>query len=111
MLARAHDAGRVLVTLDKDFGEFAVVRGLSAQAQGRTAVQIVDRYHEDLAAGGIVTVQPGSATITSKSREREPASPRDRQGQSRALRGSSLATPEDLPAPDLGVPPLASPHR
>ncbi|MGH7340401.1 MAG: DUF5615 family PIN-like protein, partial [Candidatus Rokuibacteriota bacterium] len=70
ILARAHEAGRVLVTLDKDFGELAVVRGLphsgiirlvgfSAMAQGRTAIQILDHYHEDLAAGGIVTVQPG----------------------------------------------------
>jgi predicted nuclease of predicted toxin-antitoxin system len=52
ILARAHQAGRVLVTLDKDFGEVAVVRGVphsgivrlvgfSARTQGRTCNQIL----------------------------------------------------------------------
>ena len=27
IMARAHDQGRILVTLDKDFGELAVLRG------------------------------------------------------------------------------------
>lgn len=74
ILARAHQAGRVLITLDKDFGELAVVRGalhygiirlvgFSAREQGRTCTRVLDRYHEDLAAGGIVTVQPGRVRL------------------------------------------------
>ena len=31
ILARAHSQGRVLVTLDKDFGELAIVRGRPLQ--------------------------------------------------------------------------------
>ncbi len=28
ILAKAHEAGRILITLDKDFGEMAIFRGL-----------------------------------------------------------------------------------
>lgn len=74
ILARAHQADRVLVTLDKDFGELAVVRdvphsgivrlvGFSARGQGRVCLQILDRYREDLASGGIVTVHPGRVRL------------------------------------------------
>jgi len=74
ILARAHEAERVLVTLDKDFGELAVVRGVphsgivrlvgfSARAQASTCIQILDRYRKGLAAGGIVTVQPGRVRL------------------------------------------------
>ena len=74
ILRLAHEQKRVLVRLDKDFGELAVafgrqysglVRlvGLSAREQGAICVDILDRYGQELAAGGIVTVEPGRIRI------------------------------------------------
>jgi predicted nuclease of predicted toxin-antitoxin system len=58
----------VLITLDKDFGELAVVRRLahagivrlvafSARAQGDACVEVLSRYGEPLSRGAIVTVE------------------------------------------------------
>jgi predicted nuclease of predicted toxin-antitoxin system len=74
ILAHAHQAGRVLVTLDKDFGEIAVVHGaphagiirlvgFPARAQGRVCLQVLERYREALGAGGIATVEPGRVRL------------------------------------------------
>lgn len=74
ILRLAHEQDRVLVTLDKDFGELAVafgrphsglVRlvGMSAREQGPMCVDILSRYAEELAAGAIVTVEPGRIRI------------------------------------------------
>ena len=74
ILRLAHEQGRVLVTLDKDFGELAVafgrphsglVRlvGMSAREQGPMCVDILSRYAEELAAGAIVTVEPGRIRV------------------------------------------------
>lgn len=65
---------RVLVTLDKDFGELVIVRGqphvgivrlvnLSAAEHGPTTVQVLQRYEAELRAGAIVTVEPGRVRI------------------------------------------------
>ncbi len=67
ILNRAYQEGRVLVTLDKDFGELAVVRNqphagivrlvnLSAQQQGSICLQVLRSYENDLAQSAIVTV-------------------------------------------------------
>jgi predicted nuclease of predicted toxin-antitoxin system len=59
---------RILVTLDKDFGELAIVRGMehwgivrlveqSIRHQGRLALAVVNEYEKELAAGAIVTVE------------------------------------------------------
>ena len=67
ILARAHREGRVLVTLDKDFGELAVVRGhphrgiirlvdISATQQAQVCLQILQRYERDLTRGALITV-------------------------------------------------------
>jgi len=74
ILRLAHEQKRVLVTLDKDFGELGVafgrphsglVRlvGMSAREQGPMCVDILSRYAEELAAGAIVTVEPGRIRI------------------------------------------------
>jgi predicted nuclease of predicted toxin-antitoxin system len=74
ILRVAHEQGRVLVTLDKDFGELTVafgrphsglVRlvGMSAREQGPMCVDILNRYADELAAGAIVTVEPGRIRI------------------------------------------------
>lgn len=66
VLRRAHREGRVLVTLDKDFGELAVVQGLphcglirlvnvAARRQPLLCTHLLSRYREDLEGGAIVT--------------------------------------------------------
>jgi predicted nuclease of predicted toxin-antitoxin system len=70
ILAAAHAQGRVLVTLDKDFGELAIVREMShsgiirlvnfrAESQAQACLQVVERYEQDLVDGAIITVEPG----------------------------------------------------
>jgi predicted nuclease of predicted toxin-antitoxin system len=68
ILARALAEGRVLVTLDKDFGELAVLRGLphagilrlvglSALQQANVTLQVVEAHAADLAAGAFITAE------------------------------------------------------
>jgi predicted nuclease of predicted toxin-antitoxin system len=74
MLARAHAEGRVLVTLDKDFGELAIVRGLphagivrivnhGARAQATACLHALAMHGDELAAGAIVTIEPGRIRV------------------------------------------------
>jgi predicted nuclease of predicted toxin-antitoxin system len=64
ILDQAHREQRVLVTLDKDFGELAIRRGLphsgivrivnfSARQQGAVCQQVLSRYGDELARGAI----------------------------------------------------------
>lgn len=66
ILARAYIEARILVTLDKDFGELAIIQNLphcgimrlvniSAVLQGSVCSFCLSSYGEDLLAGGIVT--------------------------------------------------------
>lgn len=74
ILARARDEGRILVTLDKDFGELAVVHGephcgivrlvdCSVTRQAATCTLVLARHGDTLAAGGIVTAEPGRLRV------------------------------------------------
>jgi predicted nuclease of predicted toxin-antitoxin system len=74
ILARAHDEARILVTLDKDFGELVVVRGAahsgivrvvntSARQQANAILQVLGRYAAELSKGALVTVEPGRVRI------------------------------------------------
>ena len=74
ILARAHAEGRVLVTLDKDFGEpwrsarTATLRcypacKLSVQGAGPASAEVLRTYAEHLDAGAIITAEPGRARI------------------------------------------------
>lgn len=67
ILRVANAQGRVLVTLDKDFGELAIVRGaphrglirvagLRGPEQGPAVVEVLRVYQSDLAAAAILTV-------------------------------------------------------
>ena len=67
ILSFAHHEGRILVTLDKDFGELAIVRGLphsgiirlsgiSSKEQGNTCQAVIERYAQDLKKAAIITV-------------------------------------------------------
>jgi predicted nuclease of predicted toxin-antitoxin system len=74
ILARASQERRVLVTLDKDFGELAIVRGarhtgivrivgLAARDQAAGCLQVLARHGGLLEAGAIVTVEPGRIRV------------------------------------------------
>lgn len=74
VLARAFLNQQLLITLDKDFGELAVVRQrphvgilrlvtLRAEDQGTAAVAAIARYGAELARGAMVTVEPGRVRI------------------------------------------------
>jgi predicted nuclease of predicted toxin-antitoxin system len=76
ILAYAHEQGRVLVTLDKDFGELAVARGashggilrlvnISARQQAAVCLQVFASHGSELGAGAIVVAEPGRLRIRS----------------------------------------------
>lgn len=66
ILFRAHQEERILVTIDKDFGELVIVRGkqhagivrlvgLRSGQQGPVCTEVLSRYGTELRAGAIVT--------------------------------------------------------
>lgn len=66
ILETAHSQARILITLDKDFGELAIVRqlphsgilrlvNLAIKQQAPICLQVLERYGEELLAGAIVT--------------------------------------------------------
>ena len=74
ILQRARAERRAIVTLDKDFGELAVVRGLAHygilrlvdirvrdQAQATTAA--IRRFGPQIEAGAIVTIEPNRTRV------------------------------------------------
>lgn len=74
VLAHAHREGQVLVTIDKDFGELAIVRRqphggivrlvtLRAEDHGPVAVATLEQYRDELQAGAIITVEPGRVRV------------------------------------------------
>ena len=74
ILDRAHQEARVLVTLDKDFGELAIVRGrphsglvrlvdLSTSEQARISVAVLAKYGRELGAGAIITVEAARVRV------------------------------------------------
>ena len=74
ILRLAHVERRVLVTLDKDFGEIAIVRGVPrsgivrlvevrARDQARTASHVLLHHENELLEGAIVTVEPGRLRV------------------------------------------------
>jgi predicted nuclease of predicted toxin-antitoxin system len=74
ILARARVDGRILVTLDKDFGELAVLHGeahcgivrlvaISARQQAAVCQQVLAVHGPELAAGAIITAQTGRLRI------------------------------------------------
>lgn len=74
ILRRAHQEARVLVTLDKDFGELAIVRGqahsgivrlvaLSTAQQAVMCAAVLTKYELELEAGAIVTAEAGRIRV------------------------------------------------
>lgn len=74
ILANACEDRRILVTLDKDFGELAIVRGRShsgivrmagfrAREQAGVCLLVLERFGNELSLGAIVTAEPGRVRI------------------------------------------------
>lgn len=74
ILSQAWREGCVLVTLDKDFGELAILRGMPhagiirlagipSSSQGPMCVVLLTNYGHELARGAIVTAEPGRVRI------------------------------------------------
>jgi predicted nuclease of predicted toxin-antitoxin system len=68
ILERAYREDRVLVTLDEDFGELAIVRGmphagiirlvnLGTSQQAVTCLRVIKLHEDDLKAGAIITAE------------------------------------------------------
>lgn len=68
ILAFAYRENRVLITLDKDFGELAIVFGqphngilrlvnMSTKKQGEVCVEVLARYESSLLAGALITAE------------------------------------------------------
>lgn len=80
ILEIARKAGQILVTLDKDFGELAIVYNrphcgivrlvnLAAGEQARVCSRVLDLYGEELLKGAIVTAEAGRLRIRPPSKE------------------------------------------
>jgi predicted nuclease of predicted toxin-antitoxin system len=76
ILAQAHRDQRVLITLDKDFGELAIRRmlphcgivrlvNIAARQQGAVSQQELTQYGDELTRGAIITVEAGRVRIRS----------------------------------------------
>jgi predicted nuclease of predicted toxin-antitoxin system len=74
ILARAYSEDRILVTLDKDFGELAIVFGkphsgvvrlvnFRARQQAAVCLQVLTEHGTELLSGAIVTAMPGRLRI------------------------------------------------
>lgn len=74
ILDMASSNGQIVLTLDKDFGELAVLHrarhagivrlvGISARMHGTAAHEAMQRYAEELSKGAIVTVTPGRVRV------------------------------------------------
>ena len=74
IIDRAHAEGRVLVTLDKDFGELAVLQGkshcgilrlvgISAHQQAAICLQVFAKHETDLRSSAIITAEAGRMRI------------------------------------------------
>ena len=74
ILAQAHADERILVTLDKDFGELAILRSaphcgilrivdFSARRQADACLAVIAAHGAELLLGAIVTAEPGRVRI------------------------------------------------
>ncbi len=78
ILEYAHREGRILVTLDKDFGDIAVFQGIShsgivrlvripSSQQALICLHVLDKYGTELIAGAIVTAESNRLRIRTPS--------------------------------------------
>jgi predicted nuclease of predicted toxin-antitoxin system len=78
ILARAHAEERILVTLDKNFGELAILHGrahhgilrrvnFSARQQAAACLAVLAAHGDDPLSGAIITAEPGRMCIRPQS--------------------------------------------
>ena len=78
VLRRAVAESRVLATIDKDFGELAIVQGqvhaglirlvgFRARDQGSAIAKLLDEYAKDLTGGAILTAEPWRVRVRPRS--------------------------------------------
>ena len=76
ILSAAHREERILVTLDKDFGEIVILGGaphsgiirlvdFSLEQQTAVCLDVLSRHGDTLKSGAIVTAEPGRLRIRS----------------------------------------------
>ena len=74
ILETAHGEGRILVTLDKDFGELAIVLrqphggivrlvDFAARQQAKVCLRVLDAHGAELESGAVVTAERGRLRI------------------------------------------------
>jgi predicted nuclease of predicted toxin-antitoxin system len=74
ILEEARRSSRILITLDKDFGELAVIFGhehagivrlvdIPIHQQANICSRTIERYCRDLEKGALVTVDPGRVRV------------------------------------------------
>lgn len=74
VLAYAHEQRRVLLTLDKDFGELAILKGaphasilrlsdLRLSEHAPATLAVLDRHGTELEQGALITVTPSRRRI------------------------------------------------
>jgi predicted nuclease of predicted toxin-antitoxin system len=74
ILAQAHQEGRILITLDKDFGELAIVHAkphcgivrlvnIRAKQQASMCEAVLAKHADELLLGAIVTAEPGRLRV------------------------------------------------
>lgn len=74
ILAFAYTESRVLITLDKDFGELAIVFGqphsgiirlvnMSTKQQGEVRLEVLRRYESSLLKGALITAERGRVRV------------------------------------------------
>lgn len=68
ILSFAYNQGRILITLDKDFGQLAILQriphcgiirlvNVSARQQGNICIQVIQNYGYELISGSIITAE------------------------------------------------------
>ena len=79
IIALAYQEDRVLITLDKDFGELAIMRNaphrgiirvvdFSAQDQGPVCVQLLRKYAKELHQGALITANRNRVRVRLESK-------------------------------------------
>ena len=74
IIEKAFTERRIIVTIDKDFGELAILYSFphygiirlvdcAARQQGQLCVRILKKYGQELLQGAIVTAEPGRIRI------------------------------------------------
>jgi len=82
ILQRAHREERILVTLDKDFGELAIVRGiphsgiirlvnLAAREQAPTCLRVIELHRDEIGRGAIITVERNRIRIRPRNSDQD----------------------------------------